>query len=126
VLLTHLSPPCSGKLPRRSASPARADGISKSLLGLSDKACRALASAHAAKVLHGDVKPDNFMAMTDNGQTKMFLIDYGFARLMDPGKRWPSRGMTPAYASPEVRLEASHSNSRRVHAYHAHYLTHIP
>jgi serine/threonine-protein kinase len=43
----------------------------------------ALAHAHAAGVVHRDVKPENVMFGTRDGRRRLILIDFGLARLRD-------------------------------------------
>ena len=61
----------------------------------------ALASVHAAGVVHGDLSPDNVM-VSDDGKLAV-LVDFGLARApgMPPMPSGPFRG-TLAYAAPEV------------------------
>jgi serine/threonine-protein kinase len=61
---------------------------------------RCLDYAHAQRILHCDVKPENILF--SNGEA--FLTDFGIARLFEAGLDTTSTGIvrgTPAYMSPE-------------------------
>jgi tetratricopeptide (TPR) repeat protein/tRNA A-37 threonylcarbamoyl transferase component Bud32 len=67
------------------------------------RVCAAVASAHQNLVVHRDLKPGNIL-ITADGTPK--LLDFGLAKLLDPGAAGESTAtglflMTPEYASPE-------------------------
>lgn len=59
-----------------------------------------LASAHANRIVHRDIKPDNVF-LTTGGKTK--LMDFGIARLLDASHSTGAGALmgTPAFMSPE-------------------------
>jgi len=69
-----------------------------------ERCARALAAAHAAGVVHRDVKPANLL-VTPTGEVK--LSDFGIALSADQSVRLTARGEvlgTPHYTAPEVFL----------------------
>ncbi|HMG24375.1 MAG TPA: serine/threonine-protein kinase [Kofleriaceae bacterium] len=75
---------------------------------LLDQILTALAAAHAAGVIHGDVKSDNFLVESSGGRDHVTLIDFGLARIAGaPASRDLEAGEvmvsgTPEYMAPEV------------------------
>lgn len=77
----------------------------KQLIGLSIGIADALVAAHAAGMVHRDVKPDNVLVTEHRGILRAWLIDFGAVKGMD-GNLGESltHGFvvgTPAYMSPE-------------------------
>ncbi len=64
---------------------------------------RALASVHAAGVVHGDVKPENVVVSESGGGLRVKLIDFGVARAVDevPFASDVHPSGTPSAMSPE-------------------------
>ncbi|MBL8218312.1 MAG: protein kinase [Bryobacterales bacterium] len=73
-------------------------------LALFRKACEAIEYAHRSLVIHRDVKPSNILV---NEQGEVKLLDFGIAKLLEPGPDSMAltmtgmRFFTPDYASPE-------------------------
>jgi calcium/calmodulin-dependent protein kinase (CaM kinase) II len=63
----------------------------------------AIAHCHSRGVLHRDIKPENLILASKASYSSVKLIDFGFARLVGPGREPPHdlRG-TPYYLAPEV------------------------
>lgn len=53
------------------------------LLPIAKQAAAAIASAHAAGVLHRDVKPTNLMLVGNDAAPKVKLIDFGLVKILD-------------------------------------------
>jgi eukaryotic-like serine/threonine-protein kinase len=72
------------------------------VLTTGEQVCAGLAAAHAAGIVHRDIKPGNLMVCSDR---KIKIIDFGMALLLDDGSpRLTRRGQvvgTLAYMSPE-------------------------
>ncbi|MCU1643636.1 MAG: Non-specific serine/threonine protein kinase [Nocardia sp.] len=65
---------------------------------------KALDFAHRKGVLHRDVKPANILLERDEGEERVFLADFGIARLREDSTRLTQTGSftaTLAYAAPE-------------------------
>jgi serine/threonine protein kinase len=65
-----------------------------------------LEAAHRAGVIHRDIKPDNIMVAGADASEEIKLMDFGIARLRDPGNasQITRAGLivgTPAYMAPE-------------------------
>jgi serine/threonine-protein kinase len=73
----------------------------------------ALSAAHEAGIVHRDMKPDNiFLVSTGSGRPKVKLLDFGIARMTEPGNdrhlntltRTGAVMGTPYFMSPEQAL----------------------
>ncbi|MCB1181904.1 serine/threonine protein kinase [bacterium] len=81
-------------------------------IALARQACAALAVAHAANVVHRDIKPDNIM-FTRDGRLK--LVDLGLAKRLsdDSGHTMTGQSMgTPHFISPEQILGQGEVDAR--------------
>ncbi|MEP6960551.1 MAG: serine/threonine-protein kinase [Acidobacteriota bacterium] len=73
--------------------------------GIVEQICRGLEAAHAAGVLHGDLKGSNVMLVERDGATQAVLMDFGLARTFEEGARAGFSTAvfgTPGYMAPEA------------------------
>jgi eukaryotic-like serine/threonine-protein kinase len=90
---------------RMSAGPADADGVRR----MAHDVLRALGAAHAAGIVHRDVKPGNIL-LTRDGTAK--IADFGIATSLDADPTSASHLIgTPAYLAPE-RLDGAPASPR--------------
>jgi serine/threonine protein kinase len=82
------------ELQRRGFAEAELDRVFAEL-------ARAIAALHRANILHGDLKPSNFLISQGNG--RVVLLDFGLARSVG-GATLELSGGTPLYMSPEQLL----------------------
>ena len=78
----------------RSLKDLLSDGVPLSLprvLGFSSQIAEGLACAHAAGVLHRDLKPGNLM-ITDDDRVK--ILDFGVAKFFRPASPWDAEATT--------------------------------
>ncbi|GEM_PF-3799683 len=89
--LSHVLLDCGTGTPRQVAQLAREAGA-------------ALAAAHAAGVVHRDIKPGNLFLAEDPAGFRVKVLDFGLAKEMAHAKGLTRTGMvvgTPEYMSPE-------------------------
>jgi len=82
------------KLEDGPLSPSRAARVAASI-------ARGLAAAHAASVVHRDLKPDNVLLEATTG--RVVVTDFGIARALESDRTRATGGIagTPAYMAPE-------------------------
>ncbi|HWO14532.1 MAG TPA: serine/threonine-protein kinase, partial [Polyangiaceae bacterium] len=77
------------------------------LVGYLLQACEALAAAHAAGVIHQDVKPENLFVVRRAGVEVLRLLDFGIAQVLPSAPAEAAAGAssivlgTPLYMAPE-------------------------
>ncbi|MAG55232.1 MAG: hypothetical protein CMJ83_02975 [Planctomycetes bacterium] len=71
-------------------------------LGLCQEIARGLDAAHAQRIVHRDMKPENVMIRTSDGAVK--VVDFGIAKVLDSQSIVSQPGVylgTPGYSAPE-------------------------
>lgn len=63
--------------------------------------CQAVEFIHSKNIIHLDLKPENVLCLTKNGD-QIKIIDFGFARRLEPHKEFRSIIGTADFMAPEV------------------------
>jgi serine/threonine-protein kinase len=71
-----------------------------------NQACKGLARAHSARIIHRDIKPDNLFLCEDDDGFLLKILDFGIAKMGNVGMSTHRTGTgqvlgTPLYMSPE-------------------------
>jgi serine/threonine protein kinase len=74
----------------------------------------ALAHAHAGRVVHCDVKPENILALERLGEPPWALTDFGTGSFLVDGAVLPGPVGSPPYMSPESLLGGTQRGQRSV------------
>jgi len=99
----------------------RMDGLSTDLaLRIGAQTCEGLVAAHAAGVIHRDIKPQNIFLSAEGGEVLVKILDFGVAKLKMDHMRQGGDELTdtgsmlgsPRYMSPEQARGAKHIDAR--------------
>lgn len=62
---------------------------------------------HSKNIVHRDIKPENFVFLERDSYSRLILIDFGIAKVVEQGKSYTDLVGTPYYIAPEylTRLE---------------------
>jgi serine/threonine-protein kinase len=90
------------------------------VIAILKQVCDALLAAHAAGVIHRDLKLDNvFLVDTDDGALRVKLLDWGIAKVIDADVKHTIEGQlvgTPQYLAPEQARAAAVSPKTDVYS----------
>eukprot|EP00798_Chlamydomonas_sp_ICE-L_P026449 gene26449-17548_t len=79
----------------------------KHIAGIISSVLRFISQCHAKGFIYRDVKPGNFLFLTNEPDSPLKATDFGLAVMHWPGEpRLKSRSGTPAYMAPELVLES--------------------
>jgi serine/threonine protein kinase len=93
----------------------------KTTLMLADQLLHRFESLHAARYLHRDVKPENFLLGTGSQGNTVYMTDLGLAIYRQPTKpRQSSSSLKPSVPSPSVSHEPSLIGTCRYASINAH------
>lgn len=73
-------------------------------LRIAAQACAGLAAAHAAGVVHRDIKPDNIFLAQKDGEVVVKLLDFGIAKIRGTPE---NAGMTAGFTAPAIPMTQS-------------------
>jgi tRNA A-37 threonylcarbamoyl transferase component Bud32 len=89
-------PTISEEIDHEPLAPARVIAIMRQV-------CKGLAAAHAAGVVHRDIKPDNVVLTNNRGRAdSVKILDFGIAAMLGDEEGSSINAGTPHYAAPEL------------------------
>lgn len=89
---------------------------------LLEQLCDGLSTAHAAGLVHRDLKPGNILIRTESGALQAKILDFGIARLISQtmsGQRLTATGValgSPAYMPPEQWMDGAVDDRSDIYA----------
>ena len=101
------------QLIRASGTPSLVEALE-----IIEQVASGLADAHAAGLVHRDIKPGNVLVRRRPGALRAYLADFGIARRMDAAatRLTSSTAGTPSYMAPELHAGAGASPSTDIYA----------
>ncbi|MBS0290365.1 MAG: protein kinase family protein [Proteobacteria bacterium] len=100
--------------------------FSKVLVGLNNTqklicaiaCCQAIKQLHLKRIIHCDIKPENFVAKVENNDITIKAVDFGFSLILPNNQNYIIDGWagTPGYIAPEIDSENKFSFSSDIYA----------
>jgi len=102
-LLRHIKEKYSGKYGSKFTEAFVANLINQIV--------EAVAYCHSKNVVHRDIKPENFVFQEEEMDSKLILIDFGIAKVVEEGKNYIDLVGTPYYIAPEYLTKSERTAS---------------
>ncbi|KAL6567691.1 hypothetical protein OROGR_001359 [Orobanche gracilis] len=77
----------------------------KEAAGIMRQILKAIEACHFMGVMHRDVKPDNFLLVSEDKDSKLKAIDFGVSTFIEPGKVYEEDVGSPYCIAPEILLQ---------------------
>ncbi|KAL6547069.1 hypothetical protein OROMI_022790 [Orobanche minor] len=85
----------------------RGDYSEKEAAGIMRQILKAIQACHFMGVMHRDVKPENFLLVSEDKDSQLKAIDFGVSTFIEPGYGWQRAGSGPDLVDPRSRSVSS-------------------